>query len=249
MASFVNSVRQAAVATKDAYEKFERGRQWVQQKQQLVEHKAQVTAPGEDQFDQIVDAAHTAIVKIIALDSRASGFFVSEDGYVLSSHEVGTWVAKGDALAQTHDGDIGKLTRIADYPDLDYALLKLDIRPLRSSWLRPDFLGVYPGKSVVLAGFNHQAGHYEPAFTSAHVSSSDDISCSLCSVVVDPGVYGGPVLGSPVGHYCGIIHGASRQDKAPEGQIAFTPLVSTTYPVDADIMKHRQLNPAERTCE
>lgn len=240
MASFVNSVRHAADTTKDAYEKFERGRQWVQQKQQLVEHKAQdAHTSEEDQFNQIVDAARTAIVKIIALDNRASGFFVSEDGYVLSSHEVGTWVAKGDALAETHDGDTGKLTRIADYPDLDYALLKLNVRrPLRSSWLRPDFLGIYPGKSVVLAGFDQQAGQYEPVFTNTHVSSSDDIARSFCSAAVDPGVYGGPVLGSPVGHYCGIIHGASRQD---ETQTAFTPLVFTTFSVDADIMKHRQL--------
>lgn len=170
-----------------------------------------------------------------------SGFFVSEDGWMLTNHHVVGESVEVDVRPE--DGQIRKAKVVKVDKDADLALLKVEMKP--RTWLPLAASDAAMGTSVFTIGFpNANVQGVEPKFTDGRVSSlsgiRDDSLRYQVSVPVQPGNSGGPLVDMKSGHVVGVIEArlspdlnAENVNYAVKGSSIATLLNGTTTSIPA----------------
>lgn len=136
--------------------------------------------------------------------SSGTGFFISDDGYLVSNAHVVEGCARAQVrygLSAFHDANV-----VARDSTNDLAVLKTDIKPQTASTLRA---GVRVGETVAaygypLAGLLASGGNFTTGNISATAGLGDDTRFLQISAPVQPGNSGGPVLDQS-GNVVGVV--------------------------------------------
>jgi len=140
--------------------------------------------------------------------STGTGFFVSDDGYLVTNAHVVADCTK--VLVKTDDGAVNEAARTATDATNDLAILKLDFAtgkaPKRVAALR---LGTRLGEGVEAFGFPHSdllstSGNFTLGNVAALTGLHDDSRYLQVSVPVQAGNSGGPLLDS-AGNLVGVV--------------------------------------------
>ncbi len=152
-----------------------------------------------------------------AYSSTGTGFFVSDEGWLLTNqHVVGT---ASEVDVRGEDGVIKKAKVVKADADADVALLKVESRP--AQWLHVQTEEAQMGADVCTVGFpNADIQGVEPKYTTGTVSSlsgvRDDRDTYQTTVPVQPGNSGGPLVDMRSGNVVGIVASILRHDRGAE---------------------------------
>jgi S1-C subfamily serine protease len=162
---------------------------------QLAKSNASAPAPSTDNAG---DKKPTA-------QSVGSGFFISEDGYILTNNHVA-----GDCT-EIHVPSENKVARIvvADVQN-DLAVIKLDVSGERALTF-PEGDAIRQGEDIYVFGFPLEgylpaAGNFTPGMVAALAGPGNNASLVQITAPVQPGNSGGPVMDDK-GHVVGVVVG------------------------------------------
>ena len=153
-----------------------------------------------------------------------SGFFVSDDGYILTNYHVVEHAVKGNVTLDviTHDGTRYEATVVGTEPDNDIAVLKIEAEGHAYATLA-DSDSMQVGDVVYAVG--NPLGELEFSMSTGHVSAldrlitteanSDAINMFQIDAAVNSGNSGGPIYNNK-GEVVGIVT-AKYMDSGVEG--------------------------------
>jgi TPR repeat protein len=157
-----------------------------------------------DASNSVVNIDTTGQVKPTR-QSVGSGFFISEDGYILTNNHV---VGGCTELHVPSENKVAK-TVVADTQN-DLAVIKIDISSKRILMFSKGD-AIWQGENVYvfgfpLEGFLPTAGNFTPGMVAALAGPGNNASLVQITAPVQPGNSGGPVLDGK-GHVVGIVVG------------------------------------------
>ncbi len=149
--------------------------------------------------------------------STGTGFFVSEEGWILTNQHVVDDATEVDI--RDADGVIRKAKVVKVDAQADIALLKVVDRP--KHWLHLAKVEVPMGSDVCTIGYpNADVQGVEPKYTTGTVSSlsgiRDDRDAYQITVPLQPGNSGGPLVEMKTGMVVGMVASVLRHDLGAE---------------------------------
>ena len=161
----------------------------------LEKQIAQVKANSSNDFSGIISQSLKGVVTIKTDVAQGSGFFVSNDGYIVTNAHVITGAS--EIKAMTYDGNVHDVTLIGEDTNIDVALLKIVGKYQRLPIGDSDKISI--GDRVVALG--NPLGLSFTA-TEGIVSSKDRLGMNnlpdyiQSDVSLNPGNSGGPLINS-----------------------------------------------------